>query len=113
MKFTSKLFFYSVLLSLFLSPPLIALAATTYVDADATGTGDGTTWENAYLDLQSALVAATGGDQIWVARGVYYPDEGTGQIDNELASTFTLIDNVALYGGFDPGSGVDEMGERD
>jgi uncharacterized repeat protein (TIGR01451 family) len=113
MKFTSKLFFYSVLLSLFLSPPLIARAATTYVDADATGIGDGTTWENAYLELQSALAAVTGGDQIWVAEGVYYPDEGTGQIDNERPSTFILIDNVALYGGFDPGSGVDEMGERD
>ncbi|MCP3999456.1 MAG: DUF11 domain-containing protein [Gammaproteobacteria bacterium] len=113
MKFTSKLFFYSVLLSLFMSPPLIARAAINYVDADATGTGDGTTWENAYLDLQSALAAATDGDQIWVAEGVYYPDEGAGQTNNDITSTFILTDGVALYGGFDPDSGVDEMAESD
>ncbi len=110
--FTPKLFVFSAFLGLFSGSPLFAHAATIYVDGDATGAADGSTWVDAYLEPQSALAAATGGDQIWVAKGVYYPDEGTGQIDNERPSTFTLIDNVALYGGFDPGSGVDEMSER-
>lgn len=111
--FPPGLFVFSVFLGVLSGPPLIAQAATIYVDTDAIGVADGTTWGDAHSDLQSALAVATGGDQIWVAEGVYYPDKGTGQINNEMPSTFTLIDNVAIYGGFDPGSGVDEMGERD
>jgi len=56
-----------------------------YVDADAPGAGDGTSWENAYNFLQDALAdARTTGMEIWVAQGVYTPDsnsafpEGTG-----------------------------------
>jgi len=78
---------------------LLAQSATPiYVDADATGLGDGSSWDDAYTDLQRALSVAVSGDEIWVA-------EGVGQIEDAITSTFVLTDGVALYGGFDPGSG--------
>ena len=70
-------------------------------------TGDGTNpilgWSTAFTNVQDALTEAilTSGGEIWVAEGVYYPDEGIGQIENARESTFMLADNVKLYGGFD------------
>ncbi len=70
---------------------------TIYVDADAAGPGNGSSWSNAFNDLQDALAAAGGGGyQIWVAAGTYTPDAGTG----DRTVSFELVDNVALYGGF-------------
>ncbi len=66
-----------------------------YVDLDATGADDGTSWGDAFVDLQSALAIAVSGDEIWVADGEYYP----GLAGNNLA-TFQLKNEVALYGGF-------------
>ncbi len=65
-----------------------------YVDKDATsGANNGTSWANAYTDLQDALGTATTGDEIWVATGVYTP--GLSRSD-----TFTLTAGIQLYGGF-------------
>lgn len=70
-------------------------------------TGDGTNptagWETAFKTVQDALSAAelTSGGEIWVAKGIYYPDEGIGQVDNDRESTFEIVENVRMYGGFD------------
>jgi len=69
--------------------------AQTYVNLNATGGNDGSTWLNAYNDLQVALTNASFGDEIWVAAGTYYPSTGTNR-----ASTFTLPTGVRVYGGF-------------
>ncbi len=70
-------------------------AITIYVDADATGDEDGGSWTNAYTDLQDAMgTLARSGDTIWAAAGTYKP--GTGR-----DSTFQLLSNVPVYGGFD------------
>lgn len=74
-----------------------ALNSTIYVNDDATGANNGSSWEDAYTDLQVALAAAQSGDQIWVAAGVYYPTSGPNPNRN-LA--FTLANGVAIYGGF-------------
>ncbi len=66
-----------------------------YVNDDATGANNGSSWADAYTSLQSALAAATSGDQIWVAAGVYKPTAGT---DRNVA--FTLKSGVEIYGGF-------------
>ncbi len=74
-------------------------AAVIYVDVNATGTPhNGTTWTNAYTDLQAALGVAASGDQIWVAAGTYTP--GATQ-----TSSFALKNGVALYGGYPTGGG--------
>ncbi|HSJ54385.1 MAG TPA: PKD domain-containing protein [Anaerolineae bacterium] len=71
------------------------VAGILYVDADAWGANDGSTWVDAYTDLQDALAAAKPGDEIWVADGVYKPTTGVNR-----AASFALASGVAIYGGF-------------
>jgi hypothetical protein len=70
--------------------------AVVYVDQNATGADDGTSWANAYTSLQTALGAAPSGEEIWIAAGVYTPAEAGG----DRNATFALRNGVALYGGF-------------
>ena len=86
--------------------PVQAITGVVLVDKDAMGTPNGMSWGTAYTNVQDALAAATSGDEIWVADGTYYPDEGTGQTDNDRDSTFQLIDEIELYGGFAGGEGA-------
>jgi hypothetical protein len=68
-----------------------------YVDADATGANDGSSWDDAFTDLQTALYHARcpGITEVWVAAGTYKPTRGT---DRE--ANFRLVNGVAVYGGF-------------
>ena len=76
-----------------------------YVDDDANGLNDGTSWENAYKFLQDALADANSVDkpvEIWVAQGTYRPDEDTlhpGGTGNR-ESAFQLINGVTIKGGY-------------
>ncbi|MGB6297827.1 MAG: hypothetical protein WBF90_16810, partial [Rivularia sp. (in: cyanobacteria)] len=63
------------------------------VNLNATGSNNGTSWDNAYQDLQSAINAATSGDQIWVAADTYTPGD-------TRENSFELKDGVKIYGGF-------------
>ena len=67
-----------------------------YVKADAAGSKDGTSWVDAFTDLQAALAAADEGDQIWIAAGTYYPTDNS--LDRE--ASFVMKVGVAIYGGF-------------
>ena len=71
-----------------------------------TGTGTGVSWTEAFTNVQDALGAALAGDEIWVAKGVYYPDVGIGQINDSVTATFLMTDGVSLYGGFDTSDAV-------
>jgi len=51
----------------------IARGKTIYVDDDAQLGGNGQIWGTAYHYLQDALAAASSGDLIWVAQGIYKP----------------------------------------
>jgi hypothetical protein len=79
-----------------------SMAETIYVDADANGAGDGTSWEDAYKHLQDALANANSGDTILVAKGTYYPDTNSADPNgsNDREATFQLIDDVTIEGGY-------------
>lgn len=83
-----------------------------YVDADAVGANDGSSWADAFNYLQDALVTASAGDEIRVAQGIYKPDQGTGIIPNDSTATFQLINSVTLKGGY-AGLGILDPNERD
>ena len=79
--------------------PLIGLFAGAsagqriiYVNANAGGAADGTTWVHASNDLQEAISEAAPGDRIWVAAGVYRPG-------NQRTDRFELKERVEIYGG--------------
>ncbi len=60
----------------------------------------GLTWAQAFQTLQKALQVATAGDDIWVAAGTYYPDEGPGLANDLRTLSFDLKSGVRIYGGF-------------
>jgi hypothetical protein len=62
--------------------------ATWYVDVEASGAADGTSWTDAFQTIQEAVDAAVGGDEIWVREGEYAPIQ------------FTETKSLALYAGF-------------
>lgn len=66
-----------------------------FVKQDATGVKDGTSWNDAYIDLQNALDSAVAGEQIWVASGTYIPK---GTIAQERH--FIVLTPVEIFGGF-------------
>ncbi len=67
-----------------------------YVDQSAIGGNDGSSWSDAFIDLQDALAIAVAGNQIWVVSGSYAPDRGTGDFE----ASFRIVDGAAIYGGF-------------
>ncbi|HSW61427.1 MAG TPA: hypothetical protein VLJ60_11540 [bacterium] len=91
-----------------------------FVKHDATGSEDGSSWENAFLDLQSALDAAVDGDQIWVAAGKYQPtsvhelvtmDDVSDEEKFNRYKHFRMKNGVEIYGGF---AGTEtELAQRD
>jgi len=65
------------------------------VDIDAAPGGNGSSWALAYKSLTDALAAASTGDQLWVAEGIYEPVAPAGR-----NATFTIPSGVGVYGGF-------------
>ncbi|MEQ8686004.1 MAG: LamG-like jellyroll fold domain-containing protein, partial [Imperialibacter sp.] len=66
----------------------------SYVDVNAVGNNDGSTWADAFTDLQSALAAAVDGSEIWVAAGTYYPS------GDDPSVSFVIPSGTSVYGGF-------------
>ncbi len=88
--------------------------AVIYVDDDAGGANDGSSWIDAFAYLQDALATAQAGDEIRVAQGVYRPDQSSvhpaGTSDRN--ASFRLLDGVAIKGGF-AGVGETDPNARD
>lgn len=89
--------FYCILFS------SLPLNAQVFVKWDATGANNGTSWANAYTDLQMALDSTF--EEIWVAAGTYYPQSDTsGNYTPSDPRTKTFHDRAKflrrVYGGF-------------
>lgn len=65
-----------------------------YVDANATGSNNGSSWANAFTSLQTALTSGANRD-IWVKSGVYKPHAS----DRNISFTVNAS-NTKIYGGF-------------
>ncbi len=72
-----------------------AHAQVIYVDSNATPGGDGSGWGRAFDSLHDAIAAASSGQQIWVAEGIYVPSIPAGR-----DATFAVPAGVQIYGGF-------------
>ncbi len=74
-----------------------SVSGVIYVDSrsQASGIGNGTSWERAYKNLNYALERAADscGDEIWVAQGTYSPG-------SDSSSRYSLVSGVDVYGGF-------------
>ena len=79
-------------------------ATVLKVHPDATGAGNGTTWADAYTTINTAVAAATAGDEIWIAAGVYVYPKGT---------QILLAKNLSLYGCFAGVSDDETIAGRD
>lgn len=76
--------------------PLFAHAQTIhYVNVAANGQNNGTSWTDAFTNLQNALAAAQPGDEVWVAQGTYFPTT-----DTNRDTSFTPKSGTRLFGGF-------------
>jgi len=75
-------------------------AKIIYVDTDAPGADNGSSWNDAYNYLQDALNAAVAADEIRVAQGTYRPDQGAGITAGDRFATFQLVNGVAVKGGY-------------
>ncbi len=79
-----------------LSDECSTMQSRFYVDANNTSGICGSSWDDAFADIQTALNhAATNGfiEEIWVAKGTYSPG-------GDPFSSFNLINGVELVGGF-------------
>ncbi|MEO6131545.1 MAG: T9SS type A sorting domain-containing protein [Saprospiraceae bacterium] len=83
----------------------VASADILYVNISATGSNDGSSWTNAYQELQAAINIASPIDEIWVAAGIYLPTETHGDT-SARNKTFYINKGMRIYGGFEglPGS---------
>ena len=75
-----------------------------YVDSTATGFNDGSSWEHAFTEMQSALLLATENskvDTILVAKGTYLPTSGSNR-----STFFNVPDSLHILCGFPNGGGM-------
>ena len=64
-----------------------------FVDSSTTGSGDGSSWANAFVDLGDALRSTLPYDEIWVVQGTYKP----GLV---RSSKYIIPPGKEVYGGF-------------
>ncbi len=72
-----------------------------YVNINATGSNNGTSWTNAYTSLQSAIDGTQADGDVWVAAGTYVPTASPDNVSTDNRDyAFHLDKNLKIYGGF-------------
>ncbi len=80
---------------LFFSISFVKGQTIWYVRPISTGLHNGTSWSDAFSDVQDALQVAKSGDQIWVAQSTYKPSK-----NGDRAAFWNFPSGVRMYGGF-------------
>ncbi len=93
---------FFTLLLLFKCLTLSAYSQHIFVDVNASGNNNGTSWPDAYTNLKAAIDNAVKGDSIFVAAGTYKPDAANRSV------YFDLKDSVAIFGGFAGGEAINQ-----
>jgi hypothetical protein len=83
-------------------------AADWYVDQSVSGSGNGTSWEEAFETITEAVDVAGEGDNIHVAAGTYKEMPSTPNEQEAYGQTLLIRKIVSLYGGYPPGGGSRE-----
>lgn len=93
--------YFLLIISLFAFLPISA-QDTIFVSTSASGLNNGTSWSDAFTDLQEAIDSSTWGDEIWVSSGLYFPrTDVDGLIPSDPRKiTFHLKEGIRAYGGF-------------
>ncbi len=102
-------FYRRVFILLFLSCCSFLATGQTirYVATTEAGNGTGSSWANASKDLQQMIFESEPGDEVWVAKGTYYPERyvlvpgisiSVPLFTGDL--TFSIKSGVKVYGGF-------------
>ena len=73
-----------------------SVRSQVFVKHDAIGANNGSSWQDAYKELDSAINHTASG-QIWVAAGTYKPKI---RVEGYGFKTFMLSKQIALFGGF-------------
>ncbi len=87
--------FIFILSTFIFSLPLLVNGQQFYIDANASGNGDGTSWENAFKNFPDAFANYPADAIFWVAEGVYHVTNSTNFMEK-----ITLDEPVSIYGGF-------------
>lgn len=72
-----------------------------FVDHDAQGANDGTSWENAHTSLLYTFDAIQTGDTIFIAAGSYFATYSNNNVANRNIPFLIPKKNLKIYGGFE------------
>lgn len=79
--------------------PGVADAKTVFVNGAISKPGKGANWSTAFKYLRDALEQSSPGDQIFLAKGTYFPDDGETASFGDREMSFE-VKGQKIYGGF-------------
>lgn len=79
--------------SIYSNPKTATTNFVVFISANASGNNDGTSWTDAYNDINNALSITATNKEVWVTAGTYKPS-------STRTSSITVNANTQIYGGF-------------